>query len=206
MKNKLILLTLAPITLCCSCATTGSTNIDSYSKLLESSINNSDFHTDLYIFPRNTNIGTPKNFSYKRQDDLLNGSYFFYLVMNYDEATFNNELERLDKIEGHFSNGESKPILHYEEESIYLTIDRNNCYEYVKYDKQKLEIAYISNQLFSNLTAKVSEEHSLPKLTIPSNLDDGNNSYNMYYFYYDEPDGLGGTIHVGEFVTSETQS
>ena len=75
--------------------------------------------------------------------DLMNGSYFFYLVMNYDEENFNNELTRLDSIKGHFPNGETKSIIHYEDESIYLTINRDSRYEYVKYNKEKLEIAYV---------------------------------------------------------------
>lgn len=197
MLRKLLLL-LVPFLLCgCS----SNSNVRKYDDALKEAIDNPDFHSQLYIFPENTDKGTPKNFAYKSLADLLTGSYFLYLVMDYDEESFNKELERLDKIEGHFLEGQTKPILHYEEESIYLTISKDNRFEYVKYNKEKFEIAYVSNQLFSKMTANVQPNHTLPSLTIPSELDDGDNSYNMYYFYSDEPDGMGGTLHVGTYVS-----
>lgn len=198
MHNKSILL-LIP-SLLCSCGFNSNSNVRTYNDVLKDAKENPDFHTQLYVFPENTNIGTPTNFAYKSMADLMNGSYFFYLVMNYDEENFNNELTRLDSIKGHFPNGETKSIIHYEDESIYLTINRDSRYEYVKYNKEKLEIAYVSNQLFSWVTARVEPKHSLPNISIPSELDDGDNSYNMYYFYSDEPDGMGGTIHIGMYV------
>lgn len=198
MFKKPILL-LIPLLLC-SCGFNSNFNVKTYNDVLKDAKDNPDFHTQLYVFPENTNIGTPTSFAYKSMADLLNGSYFFYLVMNYDEENFNNELTRLSNIEGHFANGETKSIIHYEDESIYLTINRDSKYEYVKYNKEKLEIAYVSNQLFSWMSARVDSKHSLPNLTIPSELDDGDNSYNMYYFYSDEPDGMGGTIHIGMYV------
>ena len=198
MLRKSILVLLPA--LLCSCGFSSNSNIDTYDEALKAAVDNDDFHTQLYIFPKSTNKGTPTNFAYKSMDDLFTGSYFMYLVMSYDEASFNSELERISGIYGHFPNGETKSIIHYEEESIYLTINRDKKYEYVKYDKDSLEIAYVSNQLFSWATARVDSRHSLPSLTIPSNLDDGDNSYNMYYFYTDEPDGMGGTVHIGMYV------
>lgn len=199
MLKKVIALTSLPILLS-GCGYSQSVDLNSYSELLQSCIDNGDFATDLYIFPKSTSIGKPTNFIYKKMDDLFNGSYFMYLVMEYDETSFNEELSRIDKIEGHFTGLGTKKIIHFEQQSCYLTISRDSRYEYVRYDKEKLEIAYVSNQLFSWTTARVDINHSLPIVTIPPELDDGDNSYNMYYFYKDDPDGMGGTIHVGIFV------
>ena len=196
MFNKTLLFVSTLLLSGCSC----SSNVRTYDDALNEAIENTDFHSQLYIFPESTNKGTPTNFSYKSMGDLLTGSYFLYLVMTYDEENFTNELARIDKIEGRFPDGQTKSIIHYEEESIYLTISRDSRYEYVKYNKEKFEIAYVSNQLFSWATANVELRHKLPDLKIPSELDDGENSYNMYYFYSDEPDGMGGTIHIGMYV------
>lgn len=199
MFKKVIALISLPIILT-GCGYSHSGDLNSYSELLQSCIDNPDFATDLYIFPKSTSIGKPTNFIYKKMDDLFNGSYFIYLVMEYDETSFNEELSRIDKIEGHFTDLGIKKIIHFEQNSCYLTISRDSRYEYVRYNKDTFEIAYVSNQLFSWSTARVDIKHSLPPLTIPPELDDGDNSYNMYYFYRDEPDGLGGTIHVGIYV------
>ena len=199
MIKKIVPL-IVPILLLGGCGFNSNFDVRTYSDVLKEAKENPDFHSQLYIFPESTNIGTPTNFTYKSMADLMNGSYFLYLVMSYDEANFNSELARLDDVEGHFANGESKSVLHFDDESIYLTICKDGRYEYVKYDEEKLEIAYISNQLFSWTTARVEDSHKLPSLTIPSELDDGDNSYNMYYYYSDEPDGMGGTIHIGMYV------
>ena len=204
LNNKILLLTI-PFILS-GCGYNSRSDIQTYENVLNDAVENPDFHTWLYIFPKNTNIGTPTKFAYKSMDDLFTGSYFLYLAMTYDEENFNNELARLDKIYGHFSNGETKKILHYEEQSTYLTINKDNRYEYAIYDKENLEIAYVSNQLFSWTTARVEDKHTLPSLTIPSELDDGDNSYNMYCYYSDEPDGMGGTIHIGMYVDDESKS
>ena len=200
MRNKIVLLTLLPLVLNTGCATTVNNSIDSYDKLLVSCRDEDDFHTELYVFPDSSSIGTATSFSYKTTPDLLTGSFLLYLVMSYDQETFDAELSRLDKIEGLFPYGESKKIIHYEEESVYLTICRDNRFEYAMYFKDELKIAYVSNQLYSWFETGVSTKYRLPDLTIPSDLDDGDNSYNMYYFYRDEPDGMGGTIHTGMYV------
>lgn len=180
MKSRLLCLTIFPLLLSgCS----SSSNISSYSELLQKCIDNPDFHSQLYVFPENTNIGTPTKFSYKWVEDLFTGSFLMYLVMKYSEETFNQELSRIEKVEGNFPDGASKKIIHFEEESIYLTINRDKRYEYVKYFKDSYEIAYVSNQLFSWVTCNLDSKHSLPRLTIPTELDDGDNSYNMYYHY-----------------------
>lgn len=199
MLRKTILI-LIPAILLSSCGYSSNSNVQTYEKTLKAAIENPDFHSQLYIFPSNTNNGVPTSFAYKSMGDLLTGSYFLYLVMTYDEENFSNELTRIENVEGHFPDGQIKSIIHFEEQSIYLTINRDNKFEYVKYNRETLEIAYVSNQLFSWATANVELRHKLPNLKIPSELDDGENSYNMYYFYSDEPDGMGGTIHIGMYV------
>ena len=154
-----------------------------YTSCLESAIKNADFHSELYIFPKNIKEESINNFSYQIRDGLFSGSYFFYLVVNYNQVDFEQELLRLDNIKATFKKGNEKSILKYQEYSLYLTINKDDRYEYVKYDAEKLEIAYVSNQLFTWDKIEISNDHLLDDVTIPTELDDGNNSYNMYYSY-----------------------
>ncbi len=154
-----------------------------YFSCLETAINNSDFHSQLYIFPKDIKEESISNFAYQTRDGLFSGNYFFYLVVNYNQTEFEQELSRLDSVKASFKNGKEKSVLKYKEHSLYLTINRNERCEYVKYNEEKLEIAYVSNQIFSWDKVDISNDHLLDDVTIPSELDDGDNSYNMYYFY-----------------------
>ena len=154
-----------------------------YASCLESAINNSDFHSELYIFPKNVKEESISNFAYQTSDGLFNGSYFFYLVVNYNQADFEQELLRLDSVKATFKKWNEKPIIKYKYLSLYLTINRNERCEYVKYNEEKFEIAYVSNQIYEWYKVDISNDHLLDDVTIPSELDDGNNSYNMYYSY-----------------------
>ena len=187
MNKRIVLLSLIPFVLNCGCSKSNN-NIDSYDKLLVASRDEPDFHTELYVFPDSTSIGTPTSFAYKTTPDLLTGSFLFYLVMSYDQETFDAELSRLDKIEAHFPDEAVKKIIHFEDENLYLTISRNSRYEYAMYDKEELKIAYVSNQLYSWFETSVSPKYRLPNLKIPEELDDGENSYNLYYHYIIDPD------------------
>ena len=196
MNRTIVSLTLLPTLFCSSCAAVINTNIADYESLLEQCILEQDFHTELYIFPKTTSIGKPLGMRYEMTPDLFTGSYFLFLLMEYNQETFDSELSRVSKIEGHFSDGTVKKILHYENESIYLTVDRANRQEYVLYDKNSLQIAYISNQLYDWFALGMTSKYYLPNLTIPAELDDGDNSYNMYYHYKIE---FG--LQVGDYVT-----
>ena len=159
------------------------TNAEQYLDDLTEYRNKSDFHTQLYIFP-NELKGEIVKYFIMETSSLFTGSYFYYLVLQYDEETFNNELTRLSQVKSDFPKfNKVKPVIHFEEQSLYLTIFRDNRYEYALYDKEKLEIAFISNQLFTWDQAKVLPEHTMPSVVIPKELDDGNNTYNIYYYY-----------------------
>ena len=169
--------------LLCSCKRDTRTNAEQYLDDLKYCRENKDFHSQLSIFPDSLNGEIIKYF-YMEESDLFTGSYFFYLVLQYDEDTFNNELARLNNVRSTFSRVNLvKPIIHFEEQSTYLTISRDNRYEYVLYNKEKLEVAFVSNQLFTWDRAQVLPEHAMPNVVVPVELDDGNNTYNMYYYY-----------------------
>ena len=166
-----------------SCKRDTRTNAEQYLDQIKECRENKDFHSQLYIFPESLNGEIIKYF-YMEESDLFTGSYFYYLALQYDEETFNNELTRLSQVKSEFPKfNKVKPAIHYEEQSLYLTISRDNRYEYALYDKEKLEIAFISNQLFTWDQAKVLPEHTMPSVVIPEELDDGNDTYNMYYYY-----------------------
>ena len=167
-----------------SCKTDTRTNAEQYQDDLKEYREKSDFHTQLYIYPESLK-GEIVKYVISETSDLFNGSYFFYLVLRYDQETFDSEIVRLSEIKATFVKHENavKPIIYFPEPSIYLTIMRDNRYEYAMFNKEKLEIAYISNQLYQWDKVPILPEHGLPDLTIPSQFDDGDNSYNLYYLY-----------------------
>ena len=173
-----------------SCKTDTRTNAEQYQDDLKEYREKSDFHSQLYIYPESLN-GEIVKYIISETEDLFNGSYFFYLVLNFDEKTFDSELQRLSEIKSVFTKHDNrvKPILHYPEQSTYLTIKRGGRYEYVLYDKESLQIAYVSNQLYDWSNVPLEPEHILPNVRIPEELYDGSNTYNMYYLY----DGNAGT-------------
>ena len=105
-----------------------------YASCLESAINNSDFHSELYIFPKNVKEESISNFAYQTSDGLFNGYYFFYLVVNYNQGDFEQELLRLDSVKATFKIGSENPIIKYKDLSLYLTINSNERCEYVIYN------------------------------------------------------------------------
>ena len=172
------------------CATKANNNVNQYETLLKQSINNSDFHSELYVFPSEINTENAIAFSYKTREDLFTGSYLLYLVMKYDQNQFNAELERLDTIKADIEipNNvfKTKNIIKDINTSQYVTITQNSRYEYVKYNSETLEIAYVSNQLFTWKETGIKNEYLYKDIKIPTELDDGDNSYNMYYYRVDD--------------------
>ena len=185
--NKIKFLRILPVfpaLFSAGCDTHTKTNVEDYFDIMKECRENFDFHTQLYLFPEtieNTEIVT---FLYQETSDLYTGSYFFYLVLTYSEDGFNAELERMTNVKAEYKNGKTKPVLPYLEQNAFLTISKDNRYEYALYNKETLEIAYISNQLYqwSELTI-LKDRHSMPNFVIPKGYDDGKNTYNMYYYY-----------------------
>lgn len=183
MKNFAKVVLVLPSLLLVGCF---SSNInqdkDKYSEYLKTAIDNSDFHSELYIFPQEIEQEDIKAVTYQTRDSLLNGSYFFCLEVQYNQTKFSEEINRLNSVKATFKNGKSKAILKYKEQSLYLTISRDNCYEYVKYNETTCEITYISNQLYEWNEIEISDNYQMGEVIIPEEIDDGN-SYNLYYLY-----------------------
>ena len=188
MKKLIIApLMMIPILTLGSCAIKSDNNVEKYETLYNEMVSNQDFHTELYIFPKKIDTKQVVSFSSKSREDLFNGSYLFYLVMKYEESQFNAELERLDavKAEIEIPNNvfKTKNIIKDTQTSQYVTISKNSRYEYVKYNAETYEIVYVSNQLFSWAESGIKEEHRFKDITIPNEIADGKNAYNMYYYY-----------------------
>ena len=156
-------------------------NVDEYQTYLEAAINNSDFHTELYIFPSEVNKDSVKNFVYRTKEGLLNGDYFFYLVMEYDETTYSSEIERLSNVKATFSNGTVKNVIHNEEKKVYLAIQQNSRNEYAYYNETNHQIAYVSNQLYDWGMTGIDKEHYIDD--VPIEEKDLYGGYNIYYRY-----------------------
>ena len=184
-KNVKIIANLMvfPAFLCTSCNTITKSDWESYREIYEECLSDRDFHSQLYIFPESVEGLEITNFVFSNTTDLFTGSWLMYLGLKWDEAGFNKELDRLNNIKATYKSGDVKPIIKYEEKSLYLTVYKDNRFEYALYNKDSFEITYVSNQLYEWKDTPVKEEHILPNVTIPSDLDDGNNSYNIYYLY-----------------------
>ncbi len=166
------------------CVSRTNDDVNKYEEVLTKAVQNSDFHTALYVFPKKVDVNSVTNFRYMERDDLFNGSYLLYLSVKYNQAQFDAELERLDSVKADFNaHNAAKPLLKFADKAEYVAISRNSSYEYVKYDTESLEIAYVSNQIYEWIETGVKKEHLFEDITIPSELDDGGNSYNMYYYY-----------------------
>ena len=194
-KQILAIFTVIPALFLISCNRDNRSNAEQYRDDLKEAREENDFHTELYIFPESIEGREISFYHFVRQSDLFTGSYLFYIGLTFEEEDYNNELQRLANIKAEFKQGTIKPIIHYEENNLFVTISKDNRYEYVIYNNDSKEIVYVSNQLFLWKDIPVKEEHILPNIDIPKELDDGENSYNMYYRYeYD------GATKVGWYI------
>ena len=182
MKNILKLVLLIPIICFPSCKASTNTDIDRYETLLKDLRDNSDAHSELYIFPETIDKTKSLDFKYMHTEDLFNGSYLFYLVQQYETEDYQNELKRLSQIQSQFPEyNVTKNIIHLSEKNMYLSIYRNTNYEYAIYNKEKSTIYYVFNQLYSWETVNIA--CPISNVNIPKEVDDGENSYNIYYFF-----------------------
>ena len=185
IKTRILsILSVIPVVFCSSCNTHTKSNAEDYSDILNECREKFDFHTKLYIYPETIEGTEIVKFFYQETSDLFTGSYFFYLVLTYSQEGFDAELQRIGEAKAEFKNGAIKTVLSYPEQSAFLSINKDNRYEYALYNKETLEIAYISNQLYLWKELEILEErHYMPTFVIPEEKDDGDNTYNMYYFY-----------------------
>lgn len=176
-------LAVLPIALCSGCTKTTKTNAEEYLEILQESKDEQDFHTELYIFPESIEGLEIKAFYYAHMTDLFTGSFLLYIVLGYPEEAFASELERISNVKAVFNDGQEKKPIHYADERMYLTIKQNTRFEYALYNETTFEIAYVSNQIFEWKDTPVESQYIIPEVSIPSELDDGKNMYNMYYWY-----------------------
>ena len=184
-KGRILqILPVFPALFCVGCKTNTKTNVEDYLDILKEAREKSDFHSQLYLYPETIEGAEIVTFLYQETEDLFTGSYFFYLVLTYNENDFNAEVQRMSKVKAEFKNGVVKTVIPYPEQSAFLSINKDNRYEYALYNKETLEIAYISNQLYDwkQLTI-LAERHYMPNFIIPPEYDDGNETYNLYYCY-----------------------
>lgn len=172
-----------PFILCAGCTKSTKTNAEEYLEILQEAKGESDFHTELYIFPESIEGLEIKVFYYAHMTDLFTGSFLMYIVLGYEEEGFNKELERISSVEAVFSEDKIKKPIHYPDERMYLIVKQNARFEYAMYNETTFEIAYISNQIFEWKDTPVETQYVIPEVTIPDELDDGKNMYNMYYWY-----------------------
>ena len=182
--NKTRFLAVIPALFCVSCfKPTTKSNPEEYLDLLKQCRDESDFHTELYIFPDTTKNTEIKSFYYSHTQDLFTGSFLLYLVLDYQETGFEAELERLSSVKATYKGGEEKHAISYPDQHLFLTIKQEARFEYAVYDKEKCEIAYVSNQIYNWDKIPVDSKYVIPDLIIPEELDDKNNTYNIYYLY-----------------------
>ena len=176
------LLPIVPLLFCTGCKKTTKINAEEYLEILQECKDEQDFHTELYIFPESIEGLEIKGFYFAHMEDLFTGSFLLYIVLGYQEDNFAIELNRLSKVQAVFNQG-TKQIIHYPEERMYLTIKQNARFEYAMYNETTYEIAYVSNQIFEWKDTPVESQYIIPEVTIPEELDDRENMYNLYYWY-----------------------
>ena len=190
MKYIYKLTAILPAVFLAGCKNYVDNDVSKYAELREKYVKEEDFHSELYIFPEKIDESRVLKFRSQHREDLFTGSFLFYLVYQYEDD-FENEIERLSSIRADFKNGKSKSIIHFETKSLFLTISKDYRYEFAKYDSTAKRITYVSNQLYTWDELNID---SIESIEMPKSQDDGENSYNMYYFYEGD---------IGYYVTNE---
>ena len=191
MKIKNIIgICLLPVLLS-GCSFTGKEKINSdpseYNKVLKQFLDDKDVHSEMYIFPEKIDVSKADKFESRIRDGIFGNDYFMYLSTKYESDTFEQEINRLKDIKCTYVDGTVKTIIHLEEESLFVTIYKDNRFEYVTFDEEELKVTYVFNQLYHT-------EEKLENIVVPFEFDDGGNSYNMYYRYEGD---------VGYYITDD---
>ena len=160
-------------------------DISRYEEFLMEARDNSDFHTELYLFPDHDEIGTSNQLVYAKEDGLFSGSYFFYLSLTLSEESYEAEIARIASLKATFKNGHEKPIFHAKDHHCYLSIEQSGKTEFAHYDEATHRIAYLSNQFFKLSQFGIAQEDQIEEFAIPNEWSDPweSNTYNMYYWY-----------------------
>jgi len=186
----------------CSCASKKieGSDVKGYIDCINKLLNNSDFHSELYIFPNSSDLSnaTINEYKYAQRDDLFTGSYYLYCECTYlSKEAFDNEITRLSNVCCTYSyNKQTKRIISYSN-GVFLTICKDNRYEYAIAYEESNSIGYVSNQLYEFSELDIDSKYKKDNFVIPDKLIDGDAGYNMYY-YYDYDSSLG---YVGTYIT-----
>ena len=157
-----------------------------YSTYLENLRKSKDVHSGLLIFPNSINNLNILDFKYFERDGLFDGSYFFYLEVEYKDD-FNTELERIKNLKVEYSDKVKYPI--YEKYAfsnpVYITIfDGIDTYEYALINEEEKKITYIFNQIFSYYELGLNGELDPYSYVVPIDKRDYRKiGYNIYYDY-----------------------
>ncbi len=157
-------------------------DLDKYEEYLSDLRDNSDAHSKLLIFPNKIDKDKVEKFEYLSVEGLFDGSYLFYIIVNYDDNNLKKEIERIKQIKRTY-NGKDKFII--SEENLkyptYITIcDGMDTYEYVMIDGNK--IIYVFRQIFT-ANNKLDKKYELEYIVPRDKRDKYTPGYNMYYFY-----------------------
>ena len=167
-----------------------------YELYLSDLIQNNDVHSLLYLFPSTLKNGRVTEFKYMEQDGLFDGSYYYYLVMNYDGDNYDKEYKRISSLELNYGSTKKTPIKDYIKYDTFITIyDNYNTFEYALFDKENNRIIYIFNQLFNWNEIGLENKYTLTEYNIDIK-DTKQLGYNMYYLY----DKYGNGISYDEYI------
>ena len=156
-------------------------DVNKYNEYLNGLIYSDDVHSNLSIFPKNINIEDVESFEYLTSGGLFDGSYLFYIIINYNGEEYLKEVNRIKNIKATFDNNYKYILEEDLKYKTYITIcDGNGSYEYAMLDNNK--IVYVFRQIFyydNNLDSKYVLDYIVPNKLRDISTD----GYNMYYLY-----------------------
>ena len=160
---------------------------DNYLTYLHELKTNDDVHSGLFIFPQNVNTNNITELKYFYQDGIFDGSYLFYVVINYSDEGIKIEENRLKNINVNFGDTVKKIL--YASQGFnypaYVTIcDGLNTYEYALIDRVNKRVIYLFDQLFYFEELGLSDDYSpFDYIVSVDKRDYRSLGYNMYYNY-----------------------
>ena len=156
-------------------------DINKYNEILDKLKHTEDVNSGLYIFPEYNYYIT--DLKYEAKDGFLDGSYYLFVVAEYNETSWIDEITRIKNISVEYEDT-SKSLLFAElRYDTYIAIyDGYGTYEYILVDKENKKIAYVFNQSFGWNVIDIKPEYKLSNYSVPQDKrDPKNKGYNMYY-------------------------
>ena len=156
-------------------------DINKYNEILDKLRNTEDVNSALLIFPEYNYYIT--DLKYESKDGFFDGSYYLFVVAEYDTVEWINELTRIKNISVEYSDT-SKGLLYAElRYNTYIAIyDGYGTYEYILVDEENHKMVYVFNQSFGWNVIDIKPEYKLSNYSVPqASRDPKNKGYNMYY-------------------------